>query len=459
MTELVNNGNFGLPDISGATFQYSAPTSWTKTGTAYLTNTGYSLTFNGANHTTYVNPATTYAYTSGTIECRFRTTAVNSGNQGLMVKRNAYGIYLVNNILSASGMTTPNLYSGAVNDGYWHQAVFVFQSGVVNGSKLFLDGKLINTFTHYTISDQQYSLNIGSSGGYEFFNGSIYEARVWNVVLSDATIALQNNKAINPATQPNLVGYWPLTEGSGSTMVNSVASQPSLASSFTPIWTFLGTIGMADLYEGGYALTFNGTNQYAIVPLATDYSTITSGTIECRFRTTAVNSGVQSLFMKTRAFGIFLNNNILSVYTWGGTPGWVAGVYSGSVNDGNWHQVVFTFQSGVASGSKLFLDGILVTSAFTYTIADQVGKLSIGASHDGTTIQQYFNGSIYEVRIWNVVLADATIALYNNKPIDPRPRLTSWGIGHSRKAVERRRPIQLRVTPVLRWSMLLYGHN
>ena len=184
-------------------------------------------------------------------------------------------------------------------------------------------------------------------------------------------------------------------------------------------WTRVGTGGIADFYEGGYALTLNGSNQQGALASTNSYA-YTSGTIECRFRTTADTTGKNTgLMMKQNAYSLFISNNTLGSYSWGNATGTWSTV---TVNDGNWHHAALVFQVG-PSLSKLFLDGILV-GTFVNSVQNQSAPLMIGY---GNTINQYFNGSIDEVRIWSTALSDATILQNCNRKIDPTtPNLSGY---------------------------------
>lgn len=70
-----------------------------------------------------------------------------------------------------------------VNDGAWHYAAMTMDSGVANGTKLYVDGTLKQTCTA-TVSNQTGTLTIGSLGASYYFNGMIDEAKVFNRIFS-----------------------------------------------------------------------------------------------------------------------------------------------------------------------------------------------------------------------------------------------------------------------------------
>jgi Concanavalin A-like lectin/glucanases superfamily len=92
-------------------------------------------------------------------------------------------------------------------------------------------------------------------------------------------------------------------------------------------------------------------------------------------------------------------------WNWGTNTGYDTGV---SVADGKWHQVVLTYQSGVASGSVLYVDEHQVGSPTTVTVANQSNDALIGSGSTGGV--EYFNGSIDDVAFGPTALTAAQVA-------------------------------------------------
>ena len=199
---------------------------------------GYYLTFNGSTQYGALTENTSYAYSNGTVECRFKTTNNTGNNQTLVSKQGAYALFISSNYLLVYLPGGLVINSGVlVNDGKWHHAALVFQYGITNGSKLFLDGTPINNAFTYTNTDQTGLFRIGALSYGEWFSGSIDEVRVWSSVLSDAVI-LSNYTSINVSpTSSGLTGYWKLNEGSGTVANNSVSGQPAFTLIGSPTWT------------------------------------------------------------------------------------------------------------------------------------------------------------------------------------------------------------------------------
>lgn len=139
-----------------------------------------------------------------------------------------------------------------------------------------------------------------------------------------------------------------------------------------------------------------------------------NGTIEAWFKTSDAGTGLRAIVDKPYAWGLFLYDNKICAYDWG-----VGSIYTGTValNDNNWHHVAFTFRSGVAGASLVYVDGVQVSGSLTFNIYGQGSALEIG---DNTTgVIQHFSGEIDEVRVWNTVRTVSQINDNKGKIVDP----------------------------------------
>ncbi|MCL4204010.1 MAG: autotransporter-associated beta strand repeat-containing protein, partial [Pirellulaceae bacterium] len=209
------------------------------------------------------------------------------------------------------------------------------------------------------------------------------------------------------------VGFWEMSEGSGATLGNSVAGSPGGTLHNSPSWVE-GPGG-----EGTYGVSFNGSNQYALISPDDTLKSIGSGAfaVSSWVKTTTTGGWYHSIVSN---FGTSSINNF-----WG--LGWMDSsqlglvvrdnrsprnevkvrVPSGQGLNGEWHHL-----AGVRDGQGsllVYLDGELVATA-----NDTVGDASNGrdillARHWNT----YVNESIAGVGIWNTGLdADSVWAIY-----------------------------------------------
>jgi hypothetical protein len=167
-------------------------------------------------------------------------------------------------------------------------------------------------------------------------------------------------------------------------------------------------------------LYFDGTDDYVmsdISPIAGN----TAKTVEAWIKTTANSNpsagGVQKVIVEmgimstgTRFTLNILNNNAIRIEVEGnGINGTTA------VNDGLWHHVAGVYDPLATTKVTLYLDGVLEASGNLTTAVNTAatGNIQIGRRCDGI---HYFNGTIDEVRVWNVARTASQIA--NNRNVE-----------------------------------------
>ena len=165
---------------------------------------------------------------------------------------------------------------------------------------------------------------------------------------------------------------------------------------------------------------FDGADDYVmsdISPIAGN----TAKTVEAWIKTTANSNpsagGVQTVIVEmglmstgTRFTLNILNNNAIRIEVEGnGINGTTA------VNDGLWHHVAGVYDPLATTKVALYLDGNLEASGnLTVTVnTAATGNIQIGRRCDGI---HYFNGTIDEVRVWNVARTASQIA--NNRNVE-----------------------------------------
>jgi len=151
-------------------------------------------------------------------------------------------------------------------------------------------------------------------------------------------------------------------------------------------------------------LDFDGQNDNIIIYSSSVFD-LSTGTLEAWINTGNSGTGYRGVIVKQLAYSILLNNNELGTYDWY-TSTWRG---SGqSPNDGIWHHVAITFNSGSANNTIVYLDGTVVLTT-TITVNNQSENLVIGQGDDNIFGNQNFNGLIDEVRVWNVIRSQTEI--------------------------------------------------
>jgi len=90
------------------------------------------------------------------------------------------------------------------------------------------------------------------------------------------------------------------------------------------------------------------------------------------------------------------------------------------VNDGQWHHVAFSRDS-VTGVVKVYVDGVLNSTATSATGVKTTPFASLGRIEDTGGTIDYFAGTMDDVRIYNRVLADAEVSTIKNigQPVSP----------------------------------------
>ena len=150
------------------------------------------------------------------------------------------------------------------------------------------------------------------------------------------------------------------------------------------------------MVDGRSGLSFDGTNDYVDAGNSAALQ-LNTGTAEAWIKASGSNSSYRGIIAKHNAYSLFLKNDVLMLYSWGGSVGDKTTAIS--ITDGAWHHIAVTFDSGVTNGTKIWYDGALVLTT-TMTVAGQGSTFAIGL---GTPGSQYFYGTIDEVRVSNTL--------------------------------------------------------
>jgi Concanavalin A-like lectin/glucanases superfamily len=161
----------------------------------------------------------------------------------------------------------------------------------------------------------------------------------------------------------------------------------------------------------GNVLNFDGVDDYIRTTNDVELQ-LTTGTVEAWVKAIAGSSDYHGIVVKQIAYGLLMRDGKLVTYDWTTSSERNSNTL---IADGSWHHVAMSFESGVASGTKLYVDGVLKLTT-TFTVSAPAGhEITIGT---GTTNAngQFFPGSIDEVRVWNVVRTEMDIA--NNRSLE-----------------------------------------
>lgn len=316
-------------------------------------------------------------------------------------------------IRDTAGASNTIVSNTTVADGTWHHiAVTQNSSGVFQG--VYVDGRLD------TASNTGNSLgamgvnktNIGATlyqafpQGVNFVNGQIDEVRVYNRILSEAEIRklYQSGNVISkPPTNLGLAGYWKFDEGSGSAIFDSSGRNNHGTTSGAFAATFIDG-------KRGKALSFDGTNDYVSVPRNSILNSTIDGshTVSMWIRNSQVTTVDRLFGMPDATSGthaVLLNyTSVGKVSYYEGSGADVNSLLSttADLNNGKWRHLVFQLDG---TTMRIYVDGVLDSSRtmVAATLSDE--NLYIGRTRGIDASDQYFNGLIDDVRIYNRALS------------------------------------------------------
>jgi hypothetical protein len=172
-------------------------------GGALVNGTGFSTTddgyfiFDGSNDYINFGNSSLLQQSSGTISAWTKTSAPGGGFRGIIAKQLAYGLFYADSVLVTFDWGTGATRSTGLNisDNTWKNVVMTYQSGVTNGTIVYLNGVSVLTTT-ITIFNQTSNLFGGAEA-----NASQYAAcqvasfNMYSRVLTPQEI-LQNYNAL-----------------------------------------------------------------------------------------------------------------------------------------------------------------------------------------------------------------------------------------------------------------------
>ena len=216
--------------------------TWNGTNWTYYDNDGslapysntYSLQFDGTNEYLNLGQPTELDFNGDmTISMWIKYTNISSSYINLLSAVRvhpdyAYHLFLRNetggskNISFSSNGVQSNSSGAPISHNTWHHLAVTVQSGVTNGTKVYVDNSVVATFTQ-TIAAVTNDIYIARSGRDTngMFEGLIDEVALFNSALSSTDVAaLRDTGGANPVpadiSSLNPAGWWRMGDGLAS---------------------------------------------------------------------------------------------------------------------------------------------------------------------------------------------------------------------------------------------------
>ena len=288
---------------------------------------------------------------------------------------------------------------GSITDQKWHHIAIVYNRST-NDAEIVIDFTLDNTDNNFgTDYNSTGDIMVGkhASGGINMFQGFIHELRLWGTPRTATEIGKKAERVLS-GREAGLIGNWPMDEAWGSVAYDKVRSRHAQLTGTT--WTIL---------PQNHSFLFNGTNNYLIAENADTlgFNQETDITLEAWFKTSATKN--QSIFSNGKADGTRPEDFAWNVHL--NSAGKVVVENDGnsitsdsSYNNNDWHHAAIVIERTRAI--SLYIDGELVKTGNASIFKGFLGpKLWVGARGWFEGVQnrdQYFNGRLDDIRIWNV---------------------------------------------------------
>ena len=304
--------------------------------------------------------------------------------------------------------------------GSWAHVAFVFSkdgfiSGYYNFSEVISN---VQTGKYAGIGNMVTGRHIASNEG--FYSGEIHNVRLWNKTLSSGELQV-NSLAKLSGNEPGLLACYPMDRGLGTIVEDKARGANLLMNGCT--WTV----------PPGRALSFNGYNSYlkihtgssAVIKKSMDF------TIEFWFKGEAGQKNAtllangrgdgQDLGGSENLFSIEFNENGQLCFRNNG----FTSVTEGNFLDDNWHHFAIN-ASRTAGRAQIFIDGNLLS----YFDVTRIGGIASSFMYIGTRgwyaegnasalkLDNFFKGSVDELRIWNLYKYETQIGESNNIKLD-----------------------------------------
>ena len=369
-----------------------------------------TVSFDGA--TGYLQIANGFDFASGSFTVEFWAKRDVLGTDQVLISQGntpnnlfAIGFNAANNVEVTVGNQTSASSFNILDDSTWrHYSIIYDKQGlnldiVARSSSATVSSTNNNFFSNFTSGGKTF-FGKNSQTNSEFFNGSAHQIRIWNRVISNSIISSRLNINLT-GREPGLVGYWPMEEGRGVLAEDAARSRNA---EFYAQW---------EISPKSSSASFDGVDDWAVLDSAGTLATSFEMdlTIEFWFKTAGGSSAMSFL---SNGGGRFTPNgsnrngwNIElaadnTIHVKNDSTDFTA--VSANFADNNWHH--FALVVNRAANATAYVDGVQQN---TLTADNFYGfgapQLAVGARYsvNGTleTIDQYFNGSLDEIRIWN----------------------------------------------------------
>ena len=165
-------------------------------GVGFTSSNNGAFIFDGSNDYITFGNSSAVQQSSGTLSAWAKASSPGGGYRGIIAKQGAYGLFYTDSVLVAYDWAADAPRSTGVNiaDNTWKNVVLTYQSGVSNGTRIYINGVSVLTTT-ITVLNQTGNLFGGAEANAgQYASCQISSFNMYNRALS-ATEVLQNYNA------------------------------------------------------------------------------------------------------------------------------------------------------------------------------------------------------------------------------------------------------------------------
>jgi hypothetical protein len=288
----------------------------------------------------------------------------------------------------------------------------------ISGStlKMYVNGKLYITTSltdSYALTGTEQLSLAADYWNSSYANVKMDEVRIWSSERTQAQIQANMYKELGGG-EANLLAYYKMSDGSGTTVTDNSTSASYSATLHTTLATSAYWIPSGAFADSRECLEFNGTDNYVdcgnganiqfngtqsftveawVKPTAAQWGSVIS-----KFQHHSTHEGYSLEMFSDYRISLLLGNN------W---SDWDDFTSTNTLTVNTWNHIAATYDGSTV---KLYINGRLETSAaWTNGITDSGTDLVIGARMGTTVFSTFFLGNIDEARVWGTALSEAQI--------------------------------------------------
>ena len=298
----------------------------------------------------------------------------------------------------------------------WYHVAVTRRSGTTFA---YLDGVQAPNTSTATPNAPSSQFSVGSQNGIRFLNGLVDEARAWNVGRTQAEIQATKDAPLT-GSETGLVAYYNMNrsgQGAGLTVTNGATATGNSLNGTT-----VGTASTPVFLSGtfGNAVTMNGSTDGISIPTsaALTFGAGASFTVEAYVKFTATANG-SIIFSQQRCTSgvvhLLAGSDGIPRFRIEDTGNIGLTLNGPVINDGQWHHLAGV-RDVAADQLRFYVDGQLEaqqTDPTTAAITAATTENWIGQRFPCVS-QDFFTGSIDELRVWNTARTTTEIQVKLN---------------------------------------------